>query len=506
MATLYNPEKDSFRRFDEPLDYKYYLENEIPKACFDNGSEGFYGREGDKSLDALIHGDSENLAAAQNILSQMQDQNIFSEHPPEIVNSVIGFAVDVPAALAGVPEEMYNFEQTENTSNTAPIAIYVETLVSGGVSQSQLTARGIAIMGFVLAMSQIRPVELYTVCIAGPRGRYKRHSGTRADGIVCRIPSKPLALAQACYMLTDASYYRRLAFASMYHESGMTESTGSISWAWGSAPTEDDYVPSMREMLGLQPLDIFLKGGYLFDGLMLNNPVQWVKNMIQEHAHAGMEQYYLQLKMGIVYNMTRKDERLEFWIMIAMGIGLIIAWYLLLAEQGNSMRLLHHSKEYLKQVDSCSQIFDASLDTIHRGDGCDKPNGLWVSVEGPDDWLHWCEDNEFRINYYINTTEIILKEDHNILILIGEGDILNFTQQYGCKPYWAKYGTAVEYKGYAIKWAEVASKYNGIIIAPYVWSCRLDVRWYYGWDCASGCIWNKDAIKELRPIYQPECK
>ena len=53
-----------------------------------------------------------------------------------------------------------------------------------------------------------------------------------------------------------------------------------------------------------------------------------------------------------------------------------------------------------------------------------------------------------------------------------------------------------------IDWAEVASKYDGIIISPYQWSLRLDMEmmWYYGWDCASGCIWNISAIKELKEV------
>jgi hypothetical protein len=64
----------------------------------------------------------------------------------------------------------------------------------------------------------------------------------------------------------------------------------------------------------------------------------------------------------------------------------------------------------------------------------------------------------------------------------------------------AKFGTTKNY----INWRRVARKYHGIVIAPYLRELRFDeaVWWYYGWDCASGCIWNRKAIagvEELAP-------
>jgi len=38
----------------------------------------------------------------------------------------------------------------------------------------------------------------------------------------------------------------------------------------------------------------------------------------------------------------------------------------------------------------------------------------------------------------------------------------------------------------------VSKEYDGIEIAPYQWDARLSLIWYYGWDVASGCIWNLD--------------
>ena len=50
---------------------------------------------------------------------------------------------------------------------------------------------------------------------------------------------------------------------------------------------------------------------------------------------------------------------------------------------------------------------------------------------------------------------------------------------------------------YMLDFLKVMDEYDGIIIAPYQYSCRLmnsSTAWYYGWDCASGCIWNLGCI------------
>ena len=51
-----------------------------------------------------------------------------------------------------------------------------------------------------------------------------------------------------------------------------------------------------------------------------------------------------------------------------------------------------------------------------------------------------------------------------------------------------------------IDWAAVARCYQGIIIPTYHFEFRFDTHvsdWYYGWDCASGCIWDAGAIASV---------
>lgn len=156
-------------------------------------------------------------------------------------------------------------------------------------------------------------------------------------------------------------------------------------------------------------------------------------------------------------------------------------------------RLIHYSDTHLTGVYSCRQDEGRAF---QRGD---KPNGLWVSVEGPDDWRAWCEAEQFGC--LDCATEIVLHPDANVLRIETPDALKAFHDEYCCPPAWA-HGLP-DYDEHAISWLLVAEKYQGILIAPYQWGCRLDgpmSSWYYGWDCASGCIWDASAVAEVRPI------
>jgi hypothetical protein len=51
-----------------------------------------------------------------------------------------------------------------------------------------------------------------------------------------------------------------------------------------------------------------------------------------------------------------------------------------------------------------------------------------------------------------------------------------------------------------IDYEKLSQEYGGIEIIPYLWEKRLHMKsfWYYGWDVASGCVFNKNAVKEIR--------
>jgi hypothetical protein len=122
-----------------------------------------------------------------------------------------------------------------------------------------------------------------------------------------------------------------------------------------------------------------------------------------------------------------------------------------------------------------------------------------VSVDGEDDWPSWCHSEGFCEDRLVHRFRITLADDANILQLVGEGGIRSLTQEYGVTPQGitGRFGLR---DSHWIDWPRIAQQYKGVIISPYCWGSRLEVAWYYGWDCASGCIWDASAIASVAEI------
>lgn len=106
-----------------------------------------------------------------------------------------------------------------------------------------------------------------------------------------------------------------------------------------------------------------------------------------------------------------------------------------------------------------------------------KPKGFWYEVDG--DWRRWCED-EGGLDWGKGPLHELELGDERLLFLGSPRAIDEFTERFR-----AAVGPLDEY----IDWRRVAEDCDGIEIAPYQWTRRLGLMWYYGWDCASGCIW-----------------
>jgi hypothetical protein len=88
----------------------------------------------------------------------------------------------------------------------------------------------------------------------------------------------------------------------------------------------------------------------------------------------------------------------------------------------------------------------------------------------------WEVDNIFKIDIDVD----------KILKITNSEELLAFNKNYGVKTQFYN----------VIDWVKVASEYGGIEISPYNYKLRMEreVFWYYGWDVASGCIWNEGVI------------
>lgn len=128
-----------------------------------------------------------------------------------------------------------------------------------------------------------------------------------------------------------------------------------------------------------------------------------------------------------------------------------------------------------------------------------KPQGLWVSVKGETDWAEQGREM-FGDGGFHYASLIELTADANILRLSSVRQIDSFTEQYRC----AADPRFPSISGSMIDWRRVAEQYQGIIIAPYQFERRLTPHtfWYYGWDCASGCIWNTAAVASVEALVE----
>jgi hypothetical protein len=145
--------------------------------------------------------------------------------------------------------------------------------------------------------------------------------------------------------------------------------------------------------------------------------------------------------------------------------------------------------------------------------GHPKPNGLWFDVNGS--WKRWCENVAFRLERLRYRHTVTILDTSRVLFLRNANDIDQFTREFGhnlaghIQPLQStedigafanRYGSDLfrdiqrQFSNY-ILWGDVAEKYSGIIIHPYSRAKSLTYLWYYGWNCAGGCIWDTDAIR-----------
>jgi len=152
------------------------------------------------------------------------------------------------------------------------------------------------------------------------------------------------------------------------------------------------------------------------------------------------------------------------------------------------MRLIHYSP---KEIDGLKPLEYDQTEIKFQS----KPNGLWFSIEGADGWKEWCKSEKYRLDTLRFSYEIVLKPEAKILILKTPEEIYSFTQKYPLK----LRGYDADSDTHQLNWNEIKREYQGIIISPYQWECRLALEssWYYGWDCSSGCIWDVECIKDF---------
>ena len=112
-----------------------------------------------------------------------------------------------------------------------------------------------------------------------------------------------------------------------------------------------------------------------------------------------------------------------------------------------------------------------------------KPKGFWYGFGN--EWIDWVRsempDWEGKYIYEVDIGNT------NVLKIDTHFDLMKFHRKYAERKQIARDDL--------LDWSEVAKEYDGIEINPYQWEARCQYMWYYGWDVASGCIWNLNNVK-----------
>lgn len=152
------------------------------------------------------------------------------------------------------------------------------------------------------------------------------------------------------------------------------------------------------------------------------------------------------------------------------------------------MRLLHYSRKPFHGPVYSTNVSAAAT-------GVHKPRAFWVSVEGECDWPSWCESEHCGLDRLAHVSEITLAPDANVRVISNEAEFDDFHSSMPMRTLYP--GQRADRDYLSPDWPEIAKTTDGLIIAPYLWGRRMGPIWYYGWDCASGCIWHSRAIGKV---------
>ena len=123
-----------------------------------------------------------------------------------------------------------------------------------------------------------------------------------------------------------------------------------------------------------------------------------------------------------------------------------------------------------------------------------KPTGLWYACGSG--WLEFV-NREF----YSASGKYVFKIEINpssMLLIDNAKDFERFSNEFKFEQ---KFGD--DFSMNYINWPEVAQRYSGIEISPYLGRYRMSDEhiWYYSWDVASGCIWAETGIVDAELLH-----
>lgn len=206
--------KDNFLTFDTPAELADYAQEKAGhERHITRSPSSFTGPDtGEQALAKARAGDLAGVAASDALLEKFE-RFTFETSRKAWSDDVCGSIPNVPAFIAGHPLAMRR--RIRQDSASAPVAIVADLTTSAALTADQIAKRGAAILALVRILSARRPVELWAGCMMDARAQ-------GLSAIFTRIETTPLDLATAAYVMTSASFPRRLCYGLGAVEHGFT--------------------------------------------------------------------------------------------------------------------------------------------------------------------------------------------------------------------------------------------------------------------------------------------
>ncbi len=256
-------------RFDDPAEAATTIRAGCPGSI--NGSSweersGWFGSESPAdAAQYAITGNDRLVADAERYLDKIEHAGIETVRH-EWEPSLCGAYPVVGDFLAGRPDCMRR--RFERAGERAPVRVICDGTSSTGIKASDLQRRGAAILAFIMALAQERPVELWAAVTLDGHA-YRRNM----SAILVRCPTSPLNLGVCAHLLTSQAWTRGIGYGWLAAKAG-----AKGGWAWGE-PGGKDYERLTRAAFDMTEQDVLVPAIALGDELT-SRPVDWINRTL----------------------------------------------------------------------------------------------------------------------------------------------------------------------------------------------------------------------------------
>lgn len=154
-------------------------------------------------------------------------------------------------------------------------------------------------------------------------------------------------------------------------------------------------------------------------------------------------------------------------------------------------------RRYLKVVPQTKLQYYEDHEITGRPPAPGKPFGLWYACGTGKEWLAWLRsaDPKGRLGPRGKYAYVLDVDTSRLLTIDTRARFAEFNKV--ARKTGVDLDRAISYEP---DWEAVAKVYGGVEICPYRHEFRTKVFWYYGWDVASGCIWDPEIIRGMEEM------